>query len=134
MKSGDEIRQAIGAEFPEGFGDFRPCAFFDAEMDCIRVVARDCSALETRVNTWFTILEANYPAKRANECVGFTLKGARHFCETQKLDPRTPIQMSVLLDAIVRAMPDAVIQTVVEHLARPMVEEHKIEQVLPQAA
>ena len=66
-------------------GEFRPCAYFDEELDSIRILTRDCSITETRVNQLLTVLEATYPDLTGRKRVGFTIKGARHFCQQQGL-------------------------------------------------
>jgi hypothetical protein len=108
-------------------GEFRACAFFDDSLDCIRVVARDCSVTEIRVNPIITVLEANYPKGR--KCVGFTIKGARHLCQTYGLNPSAPIKISLLLDAILSACPDVMAEAFVDHVARPLIRDEGIEQV-----
>lgn len=129
MKTADEIAALVRST--EGLAAFRPCAFFDDRLDCIRVIARDCSVTETRVNPLLTVLEANYPQSVGRKCVGFTVKGARHFCKEHSLDLSTPIKISDLLDAILSAMPDVMVETFVDHVARPLVREEKIERVEP---
>jgi hypothetical protein len=129
MKTAEEIDALVRST--EGLAAFRPCAFFDARLDCIRVVARDCSVTETRVNPLLTVLEANYPRTAGRKCVGFTIKGARHFCKEHGLDLSTPIKISDLLDAVLNAMPDIIVEAFVDHVARPLVREEKIERVEP---
>jgi len=132
MKTADEIAALVKST--PGLASFRPCAFFDDRLDCIRVIARDCSVLETRVNPLLTVLEANYPQSAGRKCVGFTVKGARHFCKQHKLDLSTPIKISDLLDAMLQAMPNVVVEAFVDHVARPLVREEKIERVEPALA
>lgn len=75
-----------------------------------------------------TILKANYP-QGDRECAGFTIKGARHFCKKHGLSLATPIKVSDLLDAVLQAAPDVVVRTIIDHVARPLVKEAKIDQV-----
>ena len=116
----------------EGVAAFSPCAFYDDRLDCIRIIARDCSVLEERINDRITVLiDTHYPRAGMTadqQYVGFTIKGARHFCKETGLAPGT-IKVTELLDAILRTCPEVVVQLVVEHIARPLVKEQKIEQV-----
>jgi hypothetical protein len=131
MKTAEEIRANIREDFSADLGKFHSCAFFDDRLDCIRVIGSDCSVTETRVNGLITVLEANYPPEGRRKCVGFTIKGARHFCKEHNLNLTTPIKISDLLDAILIAMPNVVVETFIDCLARPLVTEQKIEQVEP---
>ena len=125
----DELKRLMAATFPEGQHDFRPCAFFDERLDCIRVIARDCSVYEERVSDRLTILVDNYPGPGRREYVGFTLKGARHFCKQHGWDLTTSIKMSELIDAIVASCPEHVVQWAVNIVAKPIVYEAQIERV-----
>ena len=122
----------------KGAATFNPCAFYDDRLDCIRIIARDCSVLEERINDRITVLVDAHCQSRGmtadQRFVGFTIKGARHFCKENGLAPGT-IKVTELLDAILRTCPEEVVQIVVEYIARPLVEQQKIEQVdLPELA
>lgn len=130
MKTPEQIAAQVKEAFGGRPGKFRPCAFFDDRLDCIRIIARDCSVLETRVNRFITVLEDNYyPESGQRRYVGFTIKGARHFCQEHNLDLSAPIQMSALLDAVLAGFPDVAVELFVNAIARPLVEEKKIKQV-----
>lgn len=130
MKTVDQIATQVREAFGGRIGKFRPCAFFDDRLDCIRVIARDCSVLETRINKVVTVLEDNYYSDSdEKQYIGFTLKGARHFCRQHGFDLSTPIEIGALLDAIVRSFPDVAIQLFVNAIARPLVKAEKIKQV-----
>jgi hypothetical protein len=129
MKTQEEISALVRTALAES-GDFRACAFFDDRLDCIRVIARDCSVLETRINETLTVLEDNYYLESGNnKYVGFTVKGARYFCRQHGFDLSTPIDVSALLDAILATFPDKLVELVVDGIARPLVKEGKIERV-----
>lgn len=140
MRTPDQIGTQVREAFAAGSGDFRPCAFFDVRLDCIRVIARDCSVLETRINETLTVLEDNYYQESAQkQYVGFTIKGARHFCNEHGFDLSAPINVSALLDAVLKAFPGLTVEFFVNAIARPLVAEEKIERVdmtgaLPQPA
>ncbi|MCZ6751908.1 MAG: hypothetical protein O7E51_08785 [Acidobacteria bacterium] len=130
MKTPEQIGTLVRKAFPGESGAFRPCAWFDERLDCIRVVARDCSVLETRLSDRLTILEDNYyPEPGRTKVVGFTLKGARHFCNENGLSLSTSIKMSALLDAILANFPEEVIKVCVDFIFRPLVVDKEIEQV-----
>lgn len=125
-----EISELVRASFAGSTREFRPCAFFDARLDCIRVIARDCSVLETRINPTLTVLEDNYYQESGRKpYVGFTIKGARHFCAEHEFDLNAPINISELLDAILKAFPEVVVELFVNAVAKPLVKEGKIERV-----
>ncbi|MFZ3212373.1 MAG: hypothetical protein WA188_12745 [Terriglobales bacterium] len=130
MKTPEEISALVRETFAGATGEFRPCAFFDDRLDCIRVIARDCSVLETRINQNLTVLEDNYYQESdRTPYVGFTIKGARHFCSEHGFDLKYPINISELLDAILKAFPDLAVELFVNGIARPLVKEEKIERV-----
>jgi hypothetical protein len=131
MNSNDNLTNLVRSTFKNNVGSsFRPCAFFDDRLDCIRVIAKDCSVTETRVNGLFTVLEANY-SDRNLECVGFTIKGARHFCQSYGLSLSMPIKIGDLLDAVLRSMPNIVVHQIITNIAKPLVESANIKQVEP---
>jgi hypothetical protein len=126
----EEIGALVRETFEGASGEFRPCAFFDVRLDCIRVIARDCSVLETRINPCLTVLEDNYYQEVGRkQYVGFTVKGARYFCNKYGLSMSVPIQIGALLDAILKAFPDLTVEFFVNGIARPLVQEGKIETV-----
>jgi len=127
MSTPEKIEQLVKKSLDEESGEFRPCAYFDDSLDCIRVVARDCSVTETRINPIITVLEANYPKGR--KCVGFTIKGAKYLCETYKLDRSAPIKLTALLDAILSVCQDVMAEAFVDHVARPLIRDVGLEQV-----
>jgi len=130
MKSQDDIATLVRGAFSADSGEFRPCAFFDERLDCIRIIAKDCSVLEERISDRLTMLQNAYdPKPGQKECVGFTLKGARHLCHQHGWDTAAPIAMSTLLDAILASFPEKVVQIFIEFVAKPLVEKQKIEQV-----
>jgi hypothetical protein len=130
MKTPEQIESLVRDAFAGRSGEFRPCAFFDDSLDCIRILTRDCSITETRVNNLITVLEATYP-RGGRKCVGFTLKGARHFCKEHNLNPATAIPISNILDGIMASCPDVVVEAFVDYIARPLVREENIESVEP---
>ncbi len=130
MHTKSELTTAIRGVFPAHMTEFRPCAFFDSGLDCIRVLTRDCSVTEERVNDWLTVLVDNYPAPGVNRFVGFTIKGVRHFCREYGLRRSSgPIRLGSLLDALIARSPDAVVEIIVNQFARPLIEKAEIDEV-----
>jgi len=134
MDSRDELVASIREMFPTDAREFRPCAFFDSRLDCIRVFTRDCSSTEERINDRLTVLVDNYPAPDANKFVGFTIKGVRHFCQEYGLGLKTSVRVTALLDALIASYPDAILEVVVNHIARPLIDENMDEVELTDAA
>jgi hypothetical protein len=130
MTTPETITSLVRESFAQ-FGEFRPCAYMDDALDCIRILTRDCSITETRVNPLLTVLEATYPDRTGTKCVGFTIKGARHFCKQQNLSLTVPIKVSELLDAVIAACPETLVEAFIDYTARRLVREAKIEQVEP---
>ena len=131
MKTDEQIKELVKASLPEAsWAGFRPCAFFDENLDCIRVIARDCSVLEERINDRVTVLIDNYhPNRGAKKYVGFTIKGAKHFCREQGWDARKSIKMTTLLDALLARFPELVVEWFIDTVAKPLTQEEKIEQI-----
>ena len=136
MKSRDEIKELVRISFPDAEVTFRLCAFFDERLDCIRVIARDCSVLEERINDRVTVLLDNYyPADGRRHYVGFTIKGARHFCREQGWEASKPIKMTELLDALLASFPELVVQWFVQWVAKPLIQEENIDPLeIPEGA
>jgi len=139
MKTPEQIGAEVKKLFSGEPGEFRPCAYFDDRLDCIRVIVRDCSVLETRVHERLTVLEDMYYPAGRKQYVGFTVKGARHFCRENGISLAAPIAVGKLLDAILAAFPEPAVQIFVNGVARELVKEEKIEVVdvsgaLPQSA
>jgi hypothetical protein len=129
MTTSEEITVLVKATFTNTPRIFSPCAFFDDRLDCIRVVAKDCSVMETRINEHLTVLEDNYAESDSTPYVGFTIKGARHFCNENGLSLNAPIQVSALLDAVLKSFPEMFVEMFVNGIARPLVKDKKIKQV-----
>lgn len=130
MKRSDQLEIFVKEAFSEGQGvEFRPCAFFDDRLDCIRIITRDCSVLEERIDGRLTILLDNYAEPGPKQYIGFTVKGARHFCQQYGFALDTPIRMGKLLDALLASSPDILVRCFIELVVKPLVEDKKVEQV-----
>ncbi len=129
MKTAEQIGEQVRRVFEGKSTKFRPCAYFDERLDCIRVIARDCSVLETRINKYMTILEDNYEESGEKRYVGFTVKGARHFCKEHAIDLSAPVDISRVLDAILASFPEPAVQMSIRLVARPLMKKEKIKKV-----
>jgi hypothetical protein len=109
--------------------EFRPFAVFDQPLDCIRVITRDCSVTEIRIDDFLTVLEANYPVSGSDEYVGFTIKGVAHLCESHGIPASGPWKLADFLDAILTASSEPVARPIVQKVARPIVEENQLLEV-----
>lgn len=130
MKKQDDLARLVREAFSADSEEFRPCAFFDKRLDCIRIITKDCSVLEERLSDRLTILQNLYdPEPGRPECVGFTLKGALHLCHEYGWDKTTPIAIGNLLDAILKSFPDEGVRVFIQFVAKRLVAEGNIEQV-----
>jgi hypothetical protein len=121
----DGATEAVRQAFGERIYGFRPCALFDERLDCIRVIARDVSVTEVRVDERLTVLESNINGKY----VGFTIKGAKHFCQEQGLSLKGPVRLADLLDKIVKVSPDPIVAMAVNLIAKKIVEDERVDLV-----
>jgi|SRR5437867_3666064 len=130
MKTSDEIKALVADAFSGSSGGFRPCAFFDEGLDCIRVIVRDCSTLEERISDRVTVLLDNYyPGPGRRQYAGFTIKGARHFCLENNISLEVPVKISDILNVLMARSPEIVVQWFVDQVAKPLVQEGQIEDV-----
>lgn len=96
--------QNLDAFMAENLQEFKPFAYFDNHMDCIRVKFLDCSVTEERLNKFLTVLTPNHRDYSGH--VGFTLKGIAHLFNKAGLSRKTAYHLADILDAIVKAFPD----------------------------
>src|SRR5471030_1775714 len=100
-RTNEEEQAALIREVLAAAPEFRPFAVFDRPLDCIRVVLKDCSVTEIRVNDLLTVLEENYPRVEGKaEIVGFTIKGVAHICESRGISSDSPWKLAAFLDAV----------------------------------
>lgn len=85
---------------------FKPCAYYDKHLDCIRVQIKDCSFTEIRLNKVFTIYQANH--MEVIEYMGFSIKGIRYLLEKLEFPKakQGPFILAEILDAIIKAHPE----------------------------
>jgi hypothetical protein len=73
--------------------------------------------------------DSYYPAPGRKRYVGFTIKGARHFCQRQGWPLSRSIQMADVLDALMASSPGIVVQWFMEQVAKPIVEDENTERI-----
>jgi hypothetical protein len=95
-----------------GAGEFKPFAYYDRHLDCIRVRIRDCSVIEQKLSKIFTVLRAAHADYEVS--VGFTIKGIRHLFESIGLPSEGVFALAHIIDQIVRVYPDAFVRRVQE--------------------
>lgn len=89
---------------------FKPVAYYDKHMDCIRVYTHDRSVTELRVSEVFTIFENNGKGETSfePEFVGMAIKGVRKLFSEIGLDIHGVYRLAEVLDAIVKKAPGAI--------------------------
>ena len=104
--STEALKQFCGA-YP--IQPFRPLAYYDKHLDCIRIQVKDCSFTEVRANRVFTLWYENHVTQK--KTVGFTIKGVKHQFVTWGLPESGPVYVAKILDAILQHYPE---QTMIE--------------------
>ena len=118
----NEMRELAKAEGLAG--DFRPFAYYDKHLDCIRVQLFDCSFTEKRLNRFVTVLNANHEAEE--RLAGFNIKGVRHLFEQLGLSATAVHRMTAVIDSLAKFYPDSVLEQVKRHF-RPVLDEEQLE-------
>ena len=108
----------------ERLAEFKPFAYYDNHLDCIRVQIRDCSVLEERKNKIFTVLKANHA--KSGSLVGFNIKGVRHLFEQLGLNRQACYKVADLMNAIVRLYPEDSVKRIADEFS-PVLEEENLE-------
>ena len=103
--------------------NFRPFAYYDKHLDCIRVQLLDCSIKEIRKNKFITVLSANHTEQ--SNSVGFNIKGVRHLFVKLNLPQKGVYMLTDIIDRLVRVIPDASFREV-QGMFRPILEEQNL--------
>jgi hypothetical protein len=88
-------------------GNFKPFAFYDSFMDCIRVMILDRSITEERVDDFLTIYQTNHPTPFDAKHCGFCLKGIRHWFDELGLEEGAELLLADLINRIVEKNPQS---------------------------
>lgn len=83
---------------------FRPFAYYDKHLDCIRVQVVDCSFKEERKNKFITVLSANHFDE--SSLAGFNIKGVRYIFKQLGLSDAKVYKVTDLIDKLVQLYPD----------------------------
>ncbi|MEQ1842749.1 MAG: hypothetical protein ABL994_20300 [Verrucomicrobiales bacterium] len=91
-----------------GFPDRPPVPFahFVPHRDCIRIIIRDCSYCEHRLNAHLTLIIDNYPEEGQKPIVGLVVKGVRLFFESLGLPGNRAVRVAEVLDCIAKQSPE----------------------------
>ena len=84
---------------------FKPVAYYDPHMDFIRVMTRDASVTEIRIDGLFTIHECNHRGPTDPLYVGFTIKGVRSLFKEIGLPLDGVHKLTEVIDKLVRHKP-----------------------------
>ncbi len=87
------------------FKEFRPIAYYDKHLDCIRVQLKDCSFTEKRLNRYWTVLEENHGA--IDSLAGFNIKGIQYLAKKLGFPTTGVMKLTDLIDKIVIHYPDS---------------------------
>jgi len=112
-------------DFISQFGNamFRPFAYYDKHLDCIRVQIVDCSFKEVRKNRILTVLCANHSDQ--DEFAGFNIKGVRYVFEQLGMQATGIHKLTDLVDRLVKLFPDAASKHVQE-VFRPILRDENL--------
>ena len=95
----------VGVEIAE----FKPFAFYDADMDCIRVQILNRSVTEERIDDFLTLYRTNHATPFDVGHCGFCLKGIRHWFDELNIERGAEILLADLIDRIVKRNPQSTI-------------------------
>lgn len=91
---------SYGGKLP--FVGFKPCAVYDMALDCIRVIARDCSVTEIKAGPLLVLNEANYPNAGEMILAGFSVECARGYCTLKGLIKDGQVELHGVLNSLLR--------------------------------
>ncbi|MFZ1220417.1 MAG: hypothetical protein WAO00_14070 [Chthoniobacterales bacterium] len=87
---------------------FRPVAYYDSHMDCIRIELRDCSITERRFDEVLTVLYDNYPEVNQHDRAGLMIKGVKHLFKELNLPTEGIVKVTEVLDKLAEKYPNVV--------------------------
>lgn len=102
-KISDKIAELCGRD---AIVAFKPLAYYNSHMDCIRVELRDCSITEKRQNEVVTFLYDNYPSPSQSEVAGIMIKGIKHLFATNGMSSDGIIYLTAVLNCVAQQYPD----------------------------
>ncbi len=124
------------ATLPDGVSieGFRPVAYYDKHMDCIRVLTHDRSVTEHRIDGFFTIHECNHRGPLDPQYVGFTIKGVRRMFKEVGLPLDRVYKLAELIDKLVRYQPGSMMSETLKLIYRDYAASGDLEVDLKDAA
>lgn len=84
---------------------FKPVAYYDQHMDCIRIELCDCSITEERINPVLTVLHDNYPGSGQDDRAGLMIKGVKHFFSEWKMEMEGVVLVTRILNQLLEQLP-----------------------------
>jgi hypothetical protein len=110
------VPQDNAINLPDGvkIAEFRPIAYFDKNMDCLRVLTHDCSITEHRISEFFTVFEQNYPTKFGPKYVGFTIKGVKQLFNDAGIPMDRTHKLVDIIDMLVKHRPGSTISVMID--------------------
>jgi hypothetical protein len=85
--------------------DFKPVAYYDKHMDCIRIELRDCSITEIRVDQMLTLLRDNDPSPEQSPLAGVMIKGVKHLFKKWGLPLEGVLLVTTIVDRLLQELP-----------------------------
>ena len=110
MSENSSINLPDGIELAE----FRPIAYFDKHMDCIRVLTHDCSVTEHRISEFFTVCESNHRTEFDPKYVGFTIKGVKQLFHDAGIPLEGTYKLVDIIDKLVKYRPGSVVSAMID--------------------
>jgi hypothetical protein len=110
------VSQDIAINLPDGIeiSEFRPVAYFDKHMDCIRVLTHDISITEHRLDDFFTIFEANRRSRFDPKYVGFAIKGVKQLFNDAGIQLEGTYKRVDIIDKLVKHRPGSVVSAMID--------------------
>lgn len=99
---------------PEGVAlkPFAPVAYYDSNMDCIRVLILDRSVTEVRIDDHLTLSRTNHRGTFDPANVGFCIKGVRHLFSELGLPLDGVVTLTQIIDTLVKRRPGAMVSKI----------------------
>jgi hypothetical protein len=113
----------------DGSADFRPFAYYDKDLDAIRVQILDCPMYEERLDRILTVCKAvSEVTGKDDQIVGFAIKGVSHVLSSVHIEQNGAVEIAKLLDAIVKVYPSHSTKMVLEVFGSwPASKPHQVE-------
>ncbi|MEE4349086.1 MAG: hypothetical protein V2J26_02550 [Pacificimonas sp.] len=84
-------------------------AYYDAYADCIRVMIRDRSVTEERLDELFTVYRTNHAEPFDPVHVGFCIKGVRHLFRQAGVGKNAELRLTEIFDMVTKQRPRSIV-------------------------